>query len=156
MSSKIKDTKLVVRVTEEVTLNGRVLGNTNKHEITGINEVSERILTVPTSQITILSASSGNGAGTFLSSSIKYVRLTNLDDTNFVRLSFLSGSSPQGAADSNTSDFKLDANRTMIFTNTAFSGSSTNVEFSAFRQFTNLKGTADTADVDIELFVATS
>jgi hypothetical protein len=156
MSTKIKDSKLTVRITEEVSLNGRILGNTNKHEITGINEVSERILTVPTSQITILSASSGNGAGTFLSSSIKYVRLTNLDDTNFVRLSFLSASAPQGAADSNTSDFKLEANRTMIFTNTAFSGSSTNVDFSSFRQFTNLKGTADTSAVDIELFVATT
>ena len=156
MSSKIKNAKLVVRVSEEITLNGRDLGNTNKHEITGINEVSERILTVPTDQITILSSSSGNGAGTFLSSSIKYIRLTNLDDTNFVRLSFLSSSAPQGASDSNTSDFKLEANRTMIFTNTSFSGSSTNVEFSAFRDFTNLKGTADSDSVDLELFVATT
>ena len=42
MSTKITDGKLVVRVIEEVDLNGRTYGNTNKHEITGINEVSER------------------------------------------------------------------------------------------------------------------
>ena len=152
MATTLSDAKLTIRVTEEITLNGRNLGNTNKHEISGINEVSERILTVPTTQITVLSASSANGAGTFLSSSIKYVRLTNLDDTNFVRLTFASGSS----SSSNTSELKLEAKRTMIFTNTAFSGSASGASFGSFSDFTNLKGTADTASVDVELFVATT
>ena len=152
MATTINNAQLTVRVTEKVTLNGRELGNTNKHVITGINEVSERIFTVPTSQVTILSASSGVGAGTYLSSSIQYIRVTNLDDTNFVRLSFSSGSS----ASSNTADFKLPAKRSIMFTNTAFSGSAAGADFDSFSDFTNLKGTADTASVDIELFVATT
>ena len=152
MATTLDDAKLTIRVTEEVTLNGRELGNTNKHEITGINEVSERIVTIPTNQVTILSASSNVGAGTFLSSSIKYIRLTNLDDTNFVRVTFASGS----AETSNTADFKLGAQRTMMFTSTAFSGSSTNVDFSSFNDFTNLKCIADSDSVDVELFVATT
>ena len=152
MATTLNDAKLTVRVSEDITLNGRALGNTNKHEITGINEVSERILTVPTSQITILSASSAVGAGTYHSGSIKYVRLTNLDDTNFVRLTFASGSSEV----SNTADFKLEAKRTMLFTNTAFSGSQSNIEFGSFNDFTNLKGVANSASVDVELFIATT
>lgn len=155
MSTKITDGKLVVRVIEEVDLNGRTYGNTNKHEITGINEVSERILTIPTTSITILSASAAVGAGTFVAGNIQYFRITNLDDTNFVRLTFASGtqgtSSGQAA---NTSDLKLEANRTMTFANPAFSGSATNASFDAFSNFTNLKGVADSAAVDIELFVA--
>ena len=152
MATTLKSAKLTIRVTENITLNGRELGNTNKHEILGINEISERILTVPTDQITILSASSGNGAGTFLSSSIKYIRLTNLDDSNFIRLTFTSGS----GGSTNTSDHKLEAKRSMMFTNTAFSGSATNASFDSFSDFTNLKAKADTASVDIELFVATT
>lgn len=152
MATTIDNAKLTIRVTEEITLNGRVLGNTNKHELTGINEVSERILTVPTSQITILSASSAVGAGTFLSSSISYIRVTNLDDTNFVRLRFVSGSSDS----SNTSDFKLEAQRTMMFSNTAFSGSADGQDFGSFNDFTDLKATANSSSVDVELFVATT
>jgi len=152
MATTLSDASLTVRVTEEITLNGRELGNTNTHTITGINEVSERIFTVPTSQVTILSASSGVGAGTFLSSSIKYIRVTNLDDSNYVRLSFTSGST----AASNTSDFKLEAKRSMIFSNTAYSGSAINLTFGSFNDFTNLKGVANSSSVDVELFVATS
>ena len=39
MTTSIKNSKLTVRVTEDITLNGRTLGNTNKHEIFNINEV---------------------------------------------------------------------------------------------------------------------
>lgn len=156
MATTLNDATLTVRVTEEVKLNGRLLGNVNTHEIDGINEVSERVLTVPTSQVTILSASSGVGAGTFVASNIKYIRLTNLDDTNFVRLSFLSASAPQAASDSNTSDFKLEASRTMIFTNTAFSGSASGEVFDSFSDFTSLKAAANSSSVDVELFVATT
>ena len=43
-----------------------------------------------------------------------------------------------------------------MFTNTAFSGSAEGAAFDTFSDFTNLKGTADTSSVDIELFVATT
>ena len=152
MATTLSDATLTVRVIEEITLNGRKLGNSNKHQISGINEVAERILTVPTTHITILSASSGVGAGTFLTSGIKYIRLTNLDDTNFVRLTFISGTDSVA----NTADFKLESKRSMIFTNTSFSGSNDKRTFSSFSDFSKLKGTADTSSVDIELFVAST
>ena len=156
MATTIDNAKLTVRVTEDITLNGRKLGNSNKHEISGINEVSERILTVPTSEITILSASSAVGAGTYVQSNVKYVRLTNLDDSNFVRLTFVSGTNSATGIQSNTADFKLEAARSMIFTNTSFSGSANDATFGSCSDFSNLKGTADTAAVDVEIFVATT
>tara|TARA_Y100000310_G_scaffold295438_1_gene326748 strand:+ start:277 stop:753 length:477 start_codon:yes stop_codon:yes gene_type:complete len=158
MATTLSDAKLTVRIIEDIELNGRKLGNINKHEIDGINEVSERILTVPTTQTTILSASSAIGAGTFLSSSIKYIRLTNLDDTNFVRVSFVSGTNrtQSDGIGANTADFKLEAKRSMFFTNVAFSGSADGATFNAFSDFANLKGTSDTAAVDVELFVAST
>lgn len=153
MATSIKNAKLTVRVTEDITLNGRKLGNTNTHEILGINEISERILTVPTDQITVLSASSGLGAGTYLSSSIKYVRFTNLDDTNHIRLTFHSSS---GGTTKNKAVFKLEAERSFILCNDAYSGSGVGSAFTSFQSFTDIKAKADTSAVDMEIFVATT
>ncbi len=152
MATTIKNATLTIRLIEEVTLNGTQRGSVNKHEIRSINEISERIMTVPTTEVTMIAASNVVGAGTFLSSSLKYIRLTNLDDTNFVRLTFVSGTT--GTA--NTADFKLEPKRSMMFTNTFFSGSNANRSFTDFSEFTALKGSADTAAVDVELFVASS
>lgn len=153
MATSIKSAKLTVRVTEDITLNGRKLGNTNKHEIAGINEISERILTVPTDQITVLSSSSGLGAGTFLSSSIKYVRFTNLDDTNHIRLTFMSESA---GTTKNKTVFKLEPERSFIICNDQYSGSGIGTAFDSFQSYTNIKAKADTAAVDMEIFVATT
>ena len=152
MTSIVKNSKLTVRVIEEVTLNGAQRGSTIKHEVNDINEVSERIMSIPTSDVTVLSASNTVGPGTFVSSSLKYIRLTNLDDTNFLRLSFISGSE----SSANTADFKLDPSRTMMFTNTLFSGSADSKSFNQFSGFTALKASADTASVDLEIFVAST
>ena len=153
MATTIDNATLTIRVVEDITLNGRKLGNTNKHEIKGINEISERILTIPTSQITVISASSNVGAGTFLSSSIKYMRLTNLDDANHVRLSFASSSA---GSVKNTADFKLEPQRSFILCNDQYSGSGVGTSFDAFQSYTNLKAVADTDSVDLEIFIATT
>ena len=154
MATTLNNAKLTVRVIEEINLNGSDRGRSNKHEIFGINEISERIMTVPTSSVTILSSSYSVGAGTFVSSSLKYIRMTNLDDTNFVRLSLVS--SPGSSV--NTAELKLEPKRTLIFTNTSFSGSAsdTEVQFDTFSPFAAIKGVANSSPVDIELFIAST
>lgn len=153
MTTTLSNASLTVRFTEDITLNGRTFGNTNTHTITDINEVSERILTVPTSQITVLSSSSGLGAGTFLSSSIKYVRFTNLDDSNYVRLTFMSSS---GGTAKNKAVFKLDPQRSFVVTNDAFSGSEAGTSFGSFQSYTAIKAVANSSACDVEMFVATT
>jgi hypothetical protein len=122
MASTVNKAKLTVILKEDVKLKNHEYGNRNTVEIGGVNEVSQRIVTVPTSDTTsILILSDSVGAGTFTMSSIKYARLTNLDNTNFVRLSFVSSS-----ADStlyNGYDVRLDAKQSYIFTNSKISGS---------------------------------
>jgi len=151
MASTLTTSTLTVRITEEVELNGKKLGNSNLHNIKGINEVSERILTVPTTEIAVLNLGSSNGAGTFVTSDVQYLRLTNLDNTNFVRLSFISGSA---GTPLNRYDIKLEPQRSMMFTNASISGSAAGSAFNAFSSFDSLKATADTASVDLEMFVA--
>ena len=73
--------------------------------------------TVPTTRTKILALSSSAGAGTFVTANLKYIRLTNLDNSNFVRLNFVSGSG--GTA--NRYEVKLEADRSMVFTNASIS-----------------------------------
>ena len=154
MATTLDNATLTVQVREDITLNNRKLGGQNVHTIQGINEVSERVLSVPTDEVKILGLSGTIGAGTYVTSDIQYIRLTNLDNSNFVRLSFISGSSTVTGEKANRFDLKLEAERTMIFTNASISGSNENLSFSSFSNFTDLKAKADTAAVDIELFVA--
>jgi len=147
MASNVSNATLTVQVREEITLNERKLGGQNVVKIKGINEVSERIFTVPTKEVKILALSSSAGAGTFITGDVQYIRFTNLDNANFVRLSFRSGSL-------NRYDVKLPAERTMIFTNPSISGSAAGKTFGSFVNFDTLKAAADTAAVDIEMFVA--
>jgi len=85
--------------------------------------------------------------GTFSTTNLKYFRVSNLDDENYVRLTFLSGSE-------NKFDIKLDPLRTMMFTNSKISGSATGASFNDFSDFTDLKAISDSDSVDVELFVA--
>ena len=85
---------------------------------------------------------------------MKYARLTNLDNENFVRLSFISASA--GGTHYNRYDVKLEANNTYIFTNSKISGSGEGDSFGSFSDFTDLRAKADTSSVDLEMFIASS
>ena len=81
---------LTVTVSESVTLNGAVRGNTNELTITGIEHVMERLVTIPASaDTTVLIAKSGvnTSDGAIDIHDTKYIRITNLDSTNSVSLS---------------------------------------------------------------------
>jgi hypothetical protein len=155
MASTISNATLTVQVREEITLNNRKLGGQNIHKISGINEVTERILTIPTDETSILNLSASLGAGTYVTSNVKYIRFTNLDNTNYVRLSFVSGSINSGTP-LNRFDVKLEAKRTMIFTNASMSGSAVGKSFNTFVNFDTLKAKANSSAVDVEMFVAST
>ena len=103
---------------------------------------------------TLLNLSGSVGAGTYGIDSLKYVRITNLDNKNFVRLSFISSSA--AAVDYNRYDVRLDARQSYIFTNSKISGSGEGDAFGAYGNFTSLKAKANSATVDLELFIASS
>jgi len=147
MATLINDATLTVTVNEDVKLNGQQVGSKIVQAIPGINEASRRIFSVPTYETEILALSSSAGAGTYVTANMQYIRITNLDDTNFVRLTFSSGSL-------NRYDMKLPAKRTAIFTSPSISGSDAGDSFGSFVDFDSMKASANTAAVDVEIFVA--
>lgn len=147
MASTISNATMTVVYKEEVELNSTKYGTRTEFKIGAVNEISQRIFSVPTSQVTVLNLSSSVGPGAYVTSDLLYARLSNLDDSNFVRLTFLSGSA-------NQFDVKLEAQRSYIFTNAKISGSDAADTFGSFVDFDTCKAIADTAAVDLELFLA--
>ena len=156
MATTITAATLTVTLTEEITLNGQDKGSTNALTVASVTEVSQRIVEVPTSEITILSFQATNpGAGTFDEADVRYIRLTNKDDTNHITLVFRSASSTECA-------HKLDAGQSFIYAGTAagivvthlasgspdIGSSPTLVDLVAITAFAN------SAACDLEIFVA--
>ena len=67
-----------LKITEQLTLNGDDVGSSVTQTINNINYIDNRILSVPTGSVTtIFSMDNVPGAGTFVTSSFQYGRITN-------------------------------------------------------------------------------
>ena len=143
MASTIKSSNLTIKLQEQITLNGVEQGGTYEYTIGSINETSRRILNVPTSEITAITLGATAGAGTFVRDNVRYMRFTNLDDTNFVRLAITQAAT--------RADIKLAPKEVFILTSTTLSVAS---PFSALTNVTGINLIADSAACDVELFVA--
>ena len=88
MASTVKSSTLKVTLTERIVLNGRDHGSTNELSVGDINEVSKRITTVTTSKHELITFSGTMGRGNYVLGDMRYMRFTNLDDTNHLFLIF--------------------------------------------------------------------
>jgi len=88
MATKIRSATLAISVAEDITINGKREGGVSTQVISGINEIFKRILTVTTTEATMLSFAAAVSQGTFIAGNVRYIRLTNKDDTNFIYLVF--------------------------------------------------------------------
>jgi hypothetical protein len=76
-----------LKIVEQLTLNGDDVGSSVTQTINNINFMDNRILNVPSGSITtIFSLDNLPGAGTFVSSSFQYGRVTNNSTTVPVKL----------------------------------------------------------------------
>ena len=82
---------LTTTITESLTLNGSQQGGTVTKSITGINNVFKRIVTVAANNDTTIASfhsDQHDDDGTIDVEQVKYMRITNLDGSNSVNLSF--------------------------------------------------------------------
>ena len=81
---------LVVNISEEVTLNGKVRGSENSLEISSVTQVLHRIVTCPANQDTTVAnfhAATNTSDNALDVEDAKYIRVTNLDASNSINLS---------------------------------------------------------------------
>ena len=153
MATTIEAATLTVTLTEQIELNGQEKGATNSLTISDVTEVSQRIVNVPASEVVILAMGTAVAAGQFVESTIRYIRITNKDDTNHVTLVFRS-------ENSNECDHKLDYGQSFIYAGDNSGGVVDTHDASAsalsvsLDDLVDITATADTAACDLELFVA--
>jgi|TARA_Y100000034_G_scaffold9097_1_gene9797 hypothetical protein len=146
---------MTVTVTESINLNGTNQGATNTLSLASIAEVSKRIVNVPASEVEVVAMSTAVAAGTFVESTVKYIRLTNLDDTNHITLTF---------KDEDATEFAvlLDKGQSFIYNgdiaggvvNTMHAGGSALTV--SLNDLVNITALADTAACDMEILVAST
>jgi transketolase C-terminal domain/subunit len=86
MATSITPATLTVTITESVTLNGSDRGSTATLTIANVAETDNRIVNVGTAEVDIIGFAAANAQGAFVRTDVKYIRLTNLDDTNYVTI----------------------------------------------------------------------
>ena len=157
MPTTIKNATLKVTVKEEITLNGNRQDSENVKRISDINEISKRIVTITTTEAVIATFSAAvASAGHYVAANVRYIRFTNLDDDNFITLTFRNQDNDEVA-------IKLDAGQSFIFNGdngngmTAVFNATQDADAAsdtAFGSLTNIQADANTGSCDLEMFIA--
>ena len=151
MATTLTAATLTVTLTEAISLNGKDQGATSSFTVASINEIYKHIVTATTTATTFLKFGTAASAGTLIRADVSYLRLTNLDDTNFVTV----GLSDDSA---DTAYFKLEKKQSIIIGGTD-EGPQIDIHasagaFAAWASVDSLILDADTASCDVEIFAA--
>jgi hypothetical protein len=171
---------LDVFIRESITLpNGNEEVATNNIKIANVNQLVRRIDTISANWegtgveiLRFVDNEASQVAGSFVRDTVKYLRFTNLDCTNYVSI-YLIQDSPD-AQSPNTGNvgsgdegvFRLDAGKSMMLSNAQFESSNyydyvvdgyVDIQYySSFSSLYSIKAKANNADVRIEYLVGSS
>jgi len=152
---------LKVKIQEEILLDNQDYGSKRILEISSINEISKRILTITTTESTIATFSAAAAsAGHYIASDVRYIRFTNLEASggNFITLTFRNQDNDEVA-------IKLDAAQSFVWNGdnsngmTAVFNATEDADAAsdtAFGSLTNIQADANTGSCDLEMFIASA
>jgi len=138
---------LTVLINEKITLDGNDRGVLTTQTITGINYIDNRTFTIPTGSVTALfSLSDANSAGTFITSSIQYIRLTNSSTTN-TPVKLIVSSSTEAMS------YLINTGSSYMISTSKITGSLTDM---LFNDIMSVKAEPSGSSAKIEYFIATT
>jgi len=158
---------LTVSIKEAITLNNIDYGSERSLDISSVNEVVKRVVTASTTEcglIGFLSALSSVGvsankvgyiAGMFDDGDVRYIRITNLDSSNHIMLTF---------KDEDNTEFRLkvDAGHSFIYPGDNSGGVIDTMHAAgsaitvSLNDLVDITAQADTSSVDVEVFVGSA
>ena len=167
MASTLTPAPLNVTIREQITMNGTDYGGITRYTVNNISEISRRLVTTNgTSSTEIIRFQPSASAGQFINTDVRYLRITNLDDANYATLRFRGSGSTDYA-------FRLDATSSHVLMTSNPSGSVAGPSGSApsgsamagvtsyadisglvLQDLRAIRAVADTAAINLELFVA--
>ena len=127
MASTIVASTLKITIEEDITLNGVQQGGVNTLSIDNVNEIYKRIVTCPASTNTTIATfkSSVNVSGSMVGQTalrassldmedVKYIRVTNLDDSSSVNWSRRSDTGEDDTAGDESATLLLEAGKSFM------------------------------------------
>lgn len=137
---------LTVTITEAVSLNGASRGSTNTHTET-VTQIDHRIVScLHSAEQTVLLFDSAVAAGTIKDGTLDYLRLTNLDSSNFVTVR-IRGNNEEYFV-------KLEAGDSFILNNQSMDANAAGGASVSLANIDSVGIQADTATCDVEVFAA--
>ena len=155
MATTIAAAPLTVTISENIALQGKKLGTVTINTIQNIKAADKRILTATTDKLEYAAFGTGVSKGTYNEANVRYIRITNKDDENFVVLFFTNESSDEVAV-------KLDYGQSFIWNGDLNGGVVDTMDANSggaaasgqLADITKIQMQADTASVDVEMFIA--
>jgi len=150
MARKYGTATLTLTVTEAITLNSKDEGQSHSHTISNIADIYRRTMTATTStDTTIATFSSLFGVGQFVAADMRYLRITNLDDTNGVAVIL----EDTGA---DTAAILVDPDSTLMLTDTQIEAFTDGSAFSGWSDIDQIFLKAASANTQVEVVIATT
>ena len=147
MASTVTAATATIQITESLTLGGVDRGGSHSRTISSVAEADRRVMTVSSSSATtLIDLDTSNGKGQFVRANIRYIRITNMDDSNWIRVRFMK-------AGAETADVKVLANSTFMLSDGSMDVDASAGSFSAFVDIDEIKAQANGSDCDIEYVV---
>jgi|14BtaG_2_1085337.scaffolds.fasta_scaffold08289_4 hypothetical protein len=147
MATSLTPATLTITHTESILLGGSDRGSTHTQTVASVAEYTNRIVNIGTAETDIVGFGSANGQGSYVRTDVKYMRFSNLDDTNYVIIGVSKTSK-------DTAYFKLEAGQTFIINNDELKVDAAAGAFTAFVEADNISASANGAAVDIEFAIA--
>tara|TARA_R100001594_G_scaffold137108_1_gene179912 strand:+ start:55 stop:552 length:498 start_codon:yes stop_codon:yes gene_type:complete len=149
---------LTVTTTEALTINGKDYGGSASTTIANVRNVVRRIETITTTEATICTFGDDIAGGTYNDDKVKYMRFTNIDDTNHIVLTFATENSHEFA-------IKVDAGCSLsIFGDVIDTGTTGGMKSMfdasasaltvALEKLVSITADADTGNCDMEIYIA--
>ena len=165
MASTISSATLKVRIIETIELNGTNQGSDNTLTIGSITNVVKRIVNIGTDEIGLLGFGTAYNtelsktylAGQFDEDTVRYIRITNLDDTNHIALILKNENSDEfGVKVDKGCSFLYGVDLDGGVVDTMDSADAAGITPDSFGDLVDITCAANTAACDVEVFVAST
>tara|TARA_R100001440_G_scaffold61794_1_gene81742 strand:- start:951 stop:1376 length:426 start_codon:yes stop_codon:yes gene_type:complete len=136
---------LKVTITEEISIDGVERGSSTNLDIASVTQVDNRIVTVTNTEADIVKFGSAIASGTFVASSVKYLRITNTATSGIVNLRILG---------TNEEYFvKLTAGNSFILNNTSMDANDSGSQSMTLANIEEIKAITSSGTVATEIIV---
>jgi len=165
MASTVVSENLKVRITETINLNGQNQGSTNTLIIPSIANVVKRIVNIGTDEIGLLGFGTAYNtelsktylAGQFDEDTVRYIRITNLDDDNHIALVLKNENNDEfGVKVDKGCSFIYGVDLSAGVVDTMDSADAAGITPDSFGDLVDVTCAANSAACDVEVFVAST